>query len=112
MDHTDFSNQIGAMSGHVAKLRGDWSESTADPQVVGDEIFESFNVPLEEVRVAEEEPQSQNRQILAMQDALEAERQRYFDLFHQAPDGYLVTDLYGTIRDANTAAARLLGVPH
>jgi len=39
--------------------------------------------------------------------AVEAERQRYQDLFEFAPDGYLVTDAQGMIQ-ANRAAAKLL----
>lgn len=39
-----------------------------------------------------------------------AARQRYHDLFHFAPDGYLVTSLPGTILEANAAAAVLLNV--
>lgn len=35
---------------------------------------------------------------------------RYRELFELAPDPYLVTDVHGTIREANAAAANLLGV--
>src|SRR5258706_5517506 len=34
---------------------------------------------------------------------------KYRELFDSAPEAYLTTDLYGTIRDANIAAGRLLG---
>jgi len=44
------------------------------------------------------------------QRALEVERQRYQELFEEAPDGYLVTDPQGTIQSANCAAATLLNV--
>ena len=40
----------------------------------------------------------------------ETERQRYRQLFALAPDGYLVTDMQGKIREANQAAAAFLGV--
>lgn len=43
------------------------------------------------------------------QAALEASRNRYLDLYEQAPAGYLVLDGQGRIQDANLAAARLLG---
>jgi PAS domain S-box-containing protein len=41
---------------------------------------------------------------------VEAERQRYQDLFEFAPDSYLVTNNTGVIREANRAAARMLNV--
>ena len=42
---------------------------------------------------------------------LEAERQRYHELFDLSPDGHLVTDLDGVILEANPAAGLLLGLP-
>jgi hypothetical protein len=42
-------------------------------------------------------------------EQLALERDRYADLFQLAPDAYLVTDLYGTIMEANAAATLLLG---
>jgi PAS domain S-box-containing protein len=49
--------------------------------------------------------------LAAARHLVEAERQRYQDLFEFAPDGYLVTDAKGTIREANRAAAELLRAP-
>jgi PAS domain S-box-containing protein len=43
---------------------------------------------------------------------LEGERQRYRDFFEFAPGAYLVTDLHGSIREANEAARELLHLPH
>jgi PAS domain S-box-containing protein len=43
-------------------------------------------------------------------DELASERQRYTEFFEYAPDAYLVTDAHGTIREANRAAAELLGI--
>src|SRR5690349_7400406 len=39
------------------------------------------------------------------------DRTRYRDLFQFAPNGYVVTDRYAKISDANVAAARLLNLP-
>jgi PAS domain S-box-containing protein len=44
-------------------------------------------------------------------DELASERQRYTEFFEYAPDAYLVTDAQGMVRDANRAAAELLGMP-
>ncbi len=50
------------------------------------------------------------RHLRAAHWAIEEERRFYHNLFEHAPDGYLVTDLHGVIRDANQTAAALLDV--
>jgi PAS domain S-box-containing protein len=65
---------------------------------------------IEELRAADEELRIQNDALATSRDALDAERLKFRELFDFAPDPYLTTDLYGTIRDANIAASRLLGV--
>ena len=72
------------------------------------ETFQELQATLEELHVAEEELRQQNEELDAAQQLIEAERQRYQELFDFAPEGYLVTDLHGLIREAN--AATLLGV--
>ncbi|HBY80229.1 MAG TPA: PAS domain-containing sensor histidine kinase, partial [Cyanobacteria bacterium UBA11148] len=49
----------------------------------------------------EEEVRLQNEELIVARQAIEAERQRYRELFEFAPDGYLVTDIYGLIQEAN-----------
>ena len=44
-------------------------------------------------------------------EAVEAERRRYEELFDFTPDGYLVTDPFGIIKEANRAASALFSVP-
>lgn len=65
---------------------------------------------VKELRAAEEEMRRQNEALLAAQQELLLERQRYQELFEFAPDGYLVTDASGAIRQANRAAENLLQV--
>jgi PAS domain S-box-containing protein len=62
-------------------------------------------------RFADEDLRLQNQQLLSSRDALERERQKYFELFEFAPDAYFITDAHGVIREANVAASQLLGVP-
>src|SRR5688572_11034577 len=76
-----------------------------------DEAGEVLNSTLEELRTAEEELRTQNEQLASAYDIIAAERQRYHELFNLAPDGYLVTDADGVIREASMAAAELLGRP-
>ena len=74
------------------------------------EAFTELEESLEELFVAQEEISQQNEELLVTQLALDAERQRYQELFAFAPDGYLVTDTEGTIQEANRAAGILLNV--
>ena len=75
------------------------------------EAFKEIDTALEEFQVAEEELRQQNSELADARALVEAERQRYQELFDFAPDGYLVTDTYAMIRGANRAAAALLNVP-
>lgn len=82
----------------------------ARPHTADDLLDAAF----EELSVAEEELRVQEQQLVDVNAMLEAERRRYQTLFEQAPVPYLVTDSEGIIRDANRAAADLLGIasPH
>lgn len=58
-----------------------------------------------------EELYLQNEEIVNKRRLAEIECQRYQNLFELAPDGYLVTDAEGKIREANLAAATLFNIP-
>jgi PAS domain S-box-containing protein len=64
----------------------------------------------EDLRLADEELRAQSEALAASSNELERERRKFRELFDFAPDAYLITDLYGTIREANVAAGRLLGL--
>ena len=71
---------------------------------------EDLLATIEELRLAQEELRMQSEALAASHDALNEERVRFREMFDFAPDAYLITDLYGTIRDANVAASQMLGV--
>jgi PAS domain S-box-containing protein len=77
---------------------------------VGRGPLEELLVSLEELRVAEEDLRGQNEELAAAHLQIQEERRRYQQLFHYAPDAYLLTDLAGIVREANWSAARLLNV--
>ncbi|HXI99271.1 MAG TPA: ATP-binding protein [Gemmatimonadaceae bacterium] len=64
---------------------------------------------IEELRLTEEQLRLRSEALTGSRNALAEERIKYRELFDFAPEAYLTTDLYGTIRDANVAAGRLLG---
>jgi PAS domain S-box-containing protein len=73
------------------------------------EAFEELAIALEELCAADEARHHQHEAWLDERTALEAEIGRYQELFDQAPIGYLLTSLDGSIRQANSTAAAMLG---
>jgi PAS domain S-box-containing protein len=65
----------------------------------------------EALQAAEELLRDQVEELADSRQLIEIERQRYQDLFEFAPDGYLVTNPMGIIREANRAMAALLHIP-
>jgi PAS domain S-box-containing protein len=57
------------------------------------------------------ELQMQNDELRAARDQAELSLKRFTDLYDSAPIGYLTLRRDGSIRDANTAATKLLGAP-
>jgi PAS domain S-box-containing protein len=64
----------------------------------------------EKLRLAEERLREQTKELEESRETIDSERARYRELFDLGPDAYLITDPAGKIRDANTAAGRMLGV--
>jgi chemotaxis family two-component system sensor kinase Cph1 len=65
---------------------------------------------IHELRVHQIELEMQNEELRLAQEAIEAARDRYFDLFDLAPVGYLLLSETGTVLAANLASASLLGI--
>ncbi len=90
----------------VAERTAELRETVEQLQTANTQLHEQAA----ELEVAGEELTAQNDELRAAQQSLEMERLRYQELFDFAPGGYLVTDLNETIREANRAAASMLGV--
>ena len=65
---------------------------------------------LHELSVHQAELEMQNEELNHAQSALEASRARYFDLYDQAPVGYITFGMDGLVLEANRLAASMLGL--
>jgi len=109
MLNDSFDEQVMQASFRLEGLLSRLREHPDQPALMA-EALEELSTALEELHVAGEELHAQNEELLAARQLVEEERRRYQELFDFAPDGYLVTDKLGIIREANQAAVRLLGI--
>lgn len=105
-----FVQQIDVVSHRMDQLYQSVHSSSAQPSNLVIEYLEELCVALEELRIAEDELRQQNEALIEARYQEELERQRYQELFEFAPDGYMVTDIYGKILEANSVAAKLLNL--
>jgi PAS domain S-box-containing protein len=105
------SQEIEAVYERALCLRQHALASPLHPDLV-DKALEDLYFVLEELQTSHERLCQQQQELLATQQAIDLERQQYQTLFDLAPNGYVVTDLKGTIRHANRSAVSLLGAPH
>jgi PAS domain S-box-containing protein len=109
MDKLDeFGRKLNLVRDRAAKLKNQHERSPSQTQQITSQALAELETALEELRVAEEEMRAQNDQLEVANIQIQAEHRRYHDLFEFAPDGYLVTNSVGLIREINYAAAKLL----
>lgn len=106
-----FGQKISLVKDISNKLNQQYDSALMQESEITPQALEILQNALEELHVAEEEIKAQNEELAIARNAVEQERQRYQDLFEFAPDGYLVTDPAGIVRESNYAAASLLNVP-
>ena len=117
MHINDFDREFQVWKKRVIALHMGSDELPISPQEQLKQISLQLQTAWEELQVAHEELHQQNEQLQQQNQELmvalalaQSQRQRYLNLFEQAPDGYLVTNIAGIISEANRAAAKLLNV--
>lgn len=99
---------VESIQNRIDRLQQEVAKSLSDPKSDAAILLENLNSALEELHVANEELMVQNEQQNQTLQMLEAERRKYRELFEFAPDGYVVTDLDGKIREANHAFINMM----
>ena len=92
-------------------LLGDWRKRILEVTPKSEqlcEVPEKIVVALKELQIALEEIYLQQEKIQAANQELQAEGQRYREQFDYAPDGYLITNQWGIIQEANLTASEML----
>jgi PAS domain S-box-containing protein len=111
MDENDpFSRELRSARDRIAELQRRSASGGRPGGGLLPEALAELDVAIEQLSVTGQALQEQTVELAAARQALEAERVRYQELFESAPVAYLVTDPLARIREANRAAAALLGV--
>lgn len=106
---SDLTVQIQEMQQRMAAWQQGAGTGTQQ-ETLAAQALEELQASLEELRIVEETLIEQNMLLLAAQEDLAVQQQRYQELFDGAPDGYVVTTPSGIIQEANQAASRLLNM--
>ena len=88
----------------------DQRSAAQTPEDIDSLSAEEIRLRFHELRVHQIELEMQNQQLRQTQEALEASKARYFDLYDMAPAGYCTVSKEGLIMEANLKAASLLGL--
>lgn len=84
--------------------------TTREPAHLLSRTLHELGEVLEEVRVAQEQLVDQRRRMEALQEEMRKQNARYWQLFDEIPQPYVVTRPDSTIVEVNKAAAELFNV--
>jgi PAS domain-containing protein len=84
--------------------------SDRDHEKLLERVLQELESALEEVRVAQDQLVEGRHRLEAAQAEVTKERQRYWRLFDEMPQPYLVTEPNSVITEVNRAAAQLFNV--
>jgi PAS domain S-box-containing protein len=107
VEQTAFQHRIQAMRRRLEALQqATLSESDRDARQP--DRLRAYSILLEELNAVQEAYRQEHENVLAARRAADDQRLCYRELLDFAPDGYLLTDSDGVIREANRAALHLL----
>ncbi len=103
-----FAQQVEDIHGRLSELyRGANASVHEEANLLLPVAFKELGTASEALQIATKQLFQQTEELAATRAQVEAQRQRYQDLFDFMPLAYLVTDALGKIQEANLAAAKL-----
>lgn len=110
MNVTIFARQVETVNHRLHQLFRDAGMISSPPQMLAQALKE-LGVLSEVLKVAVDKLTIQNEELCVTRIKIEAEQQKYKHLLDFIPDAYLLTDIHGTIREANRAACHSFNTP-
>ncbi|MCU0534493.1 MAG: PAS domain-containing protein, partial [Hydrococcus sp. Prado102] len=110
VDVDEFAVRLKSFQENLYLLYKNAETNTEKPDRLLSCAYKELGIASEELEVAIEQLVIQAEEMATTQIQLEAERQHYKNLYEFLPDAYLLTDLRGTILQANPAGAKLLNI--
>jgi PAS domain S-box-containing protein len=108
MDLAPFQRRLADVQDCANRLRAAASLDPARQTAGRAQVLEELGSALHELARSAQGLRQQANELALERDQATLERERYRSLFEFAPDGYVVTDRHGLIREANWAAGILL----
>lgn len=105
-------DRVARLRSRLTDLLALAGELSVEQRELLSQTLEELDTTIDTMRSTDDELRRLLAELTAAHEVVEAERERYRDLFQFAPNGYLVTNLDGRIREANRAAADLLNASH
>jgi len=97
------------MDDNSEKLRARAKEELRKGNRIDTNLYETdLKILVEELSIYQIELEHQNQELIQSQDLLHQSKNRYLDLFDNAPIGYMIVDVDGIIKEINHTAALLL----
>ena len=82
-----------------------------NPRVARDVVASELAALVDELNVTQEQLRQRTVELDDARALLESERGRFRELFEVAPEGHIITDTAGSVREANRSAAAILNLP-
>jgi len=108
MKNEDENNRFAKVRKSIGKLRTYSDCGRRRSRGIMEDAIEELRLALGELQVIEEELRFQHDELLMARRYAEERRKRYKQLLDLIPEGCLVTDSSGKIREANPAAGGVL----